>query len=175
MDGNRLTDTNGHEVSISFKYGTIEDQKTQSFYNNRSDQIDSYDYYKVRGDENGTALFEFMSDHTTVEVGHTKLGNEGAKGLNYISTSHEETRESGAASLIMGQFRHGYNIREFNHSHPNNPFPSGLNDGSKDINMSRVITRIATSQGMNAPTFNIYYTPTRRYVPFTPNSVRSDF
>ena len=45
--------------------------------------------FKVRGDENGTELFEFFAKNVTmvskVEFSHAKTGLEGGKGLNFIS------------------------------------------------------------------------------------------
>src|SRR5690554_4975031 len=127
--------------SISFKYGTIESKRSQnSAYTKRNDDgttesaKTTIDIYKIRGDENGTKLFEFVSENTNVEWSQIKTGTEGAKGLNFLTTGHIEYTEPGASDLIMGQLYAGYTIRELNHNHPNNtPYPSGLDSRKSDI------------------------------------------
>ena len=81
--------------SISFSYGTVESQRTIAI-----DSKDSYDYFKVRGDESGTQLFEFMSQNTSVEWSQAKTGIEGDKGLDFITTSHNQSKEHGMAILF---------------------------------------------------------------------------
>ena len=107
------SDGNINYNAISFKYGTIESQKTISI-----DSSNSYDVFKVRGDENGTNMFEFMASNTEVEWSQAKTGIEGNKGLNFITTSHKVDRENGMNNLYSGQLYSGYTVRELNHSHP---------------------------------------------------------
>jgi RHS repeat-associated protein len=140
--------------SISFKYGTIESQKTIGLSSDKS-----FDVYKVRGDENGTALFEFMGKHVTgssskVEVSQAMTGIEGDKGLNFITTSHEERKESGMTHLLNKQLLHGYTIRELNHSHPNSDYA-----GVDDFAFANAIIFNQNKNGYKIPIFHIYYVP----------------
>jgi RHS repeat-associated protein len=158
------TDKEGNKTfnTISFEYGTIESQKKIKL-----NSTESFDVYKVRGDENGTKLFEFMGEHVSgsgslVEVSQIKTGIEGDKGLNFISTSHQERKESGQSQLFVGQL-YTYTIREMNHTHPTNLNPSGL-DG--DEGFSNSVTTYLKKYGLNVPTFNIYHVPTKKYIPF---------
>jgi RHS repeat-associated protein len=169
------TDAEGNKNynSISFKYGTVESQRTTSL-----NSTDSYDTYKVRGDVNGTQMFEFMSQNTTVEWSQAKAGIEGDRGLNFITTSHDKTKESGMTNLINGQLVYGYTMREFNHSHPKdgeyNYIPSGipgLTGNHGDVPWSRQVSKIFGNQ----VNYKIYTPNTRRYHPFGPNSQKSDY
>ena len=115
-------------VSIHFEYKTIESQKSISFATERG-VVDTYDVYRVRGDENGKALFEFFADHLTqsdkkIEFGLAMTGIEGAKGLDFVTTSHSSKREYGQSYLFRDQLLKGYTIRELRHSHPTSYFAS---------------------------------------------------
>ena len=160
---------NGKEKT--FKYGTVEKAKTQTY--SKDGKTDSYDFYKVRGDDNGTELFEFVASNTNVEWSQAKMGQEGDKGLNYLTTSHEDRAERGMGNLINGQLRFGYTAREFNHSHPisNKGIPSGLEDGRKDIGFARDVSNIF---GQNVK-FNIFTPKTKEYHSYGPHSKKSDY
>ena len=174
------TDENGNKQynSVSFKYGTVESQRSIS-YSPDGKTTDTYDVYQVRGDENGTKLFEFLGEHVTgntgVEISQIKTGIEGNKGLNFITTSHELKKESGVKHLINGQLNRQYYIREFNHSHPNLPYPSGLIKRGSDIGVSKSITDINKFWQYKSPMFNIYHVPTKTFIPYTPNSLVEQF
>ncbi len=65
--------------SITFDYGTIESHRSQSGTyqkrnadGTRSEEVTTIDIFKVRGDENGTKLFEFFADNTSVEWSQAK-------------------------------------------------------------------------------------------------------
>jgi RHS repeat-associated protein len=183
-DGNRM-----EGKSISFKYGTVESvrsQKAQYSKRNddgtREDAVSSVDIYKIRGDKNGTQLFEFVADNTTVEWSHIKTGVEGDKGLNFLTTGHIEYTEPGASALLNGQLQHGYTIREMNHNHPRNtPIPSGvpgLTGEGGDVGFAGGVTdwyQRKYPERSNSPTFNIYIPKDKTYVPFNKNSKKSDF
>ena len=49
-------------------------------FSSDGNSVESYDVYKVRGDKNGTGLFEFMAANTTVEWSQAKTGIVGDKG-----------------------------------------------------------------------------------------------
>jgi len=161
------TDDEGNKNynSISFKYGTIESQKSIS-YSPDGQTKDTYDVYKVRGDDNGTALFEFLGNQVTgsssrVEIGQAKTGIEGNKGLDFITTGHQERQDPGSSYLLAGQLYYGYTVRELNHTHPVNPVPS-----SNDLQYKTQVTDVFRSQGLRIPNFNIFYVPTKTLIPY---------
>ena len=51
-------------------------------------------------------------------------GIEGAKGLDFVTTSHSSKREYGQSYLFRDQLLKGYTIRELRHSHPTSYFAS---------------------------------------------------
>ena len=167
----------GH--GLEYEYGTIEAQKTYT-YSPDGVAVGSYDVFQVRGDDNGTALFNFMAEHITgsesqVEIGQIMTGIEGDKGLNFITTSHTARQEAAIPNLINGQVGAGYTVREINHSHPNNPFPSGLSNMTGDMGASIYLTNEYRKVGWNIPRFHIYHVPTQQKIPFGPRSKRADF
>jgi hypothetical protein len=97
-----MIDRNGERTgkSISFEKGTvknIEDQPAQ--YNipgkNREmvPKTGILTTLEVEGDDNATALFEFLANYgvtTSVEWTHVKVGNE-ESGDNILGTLHEES------------------------------------------------------------------------------------
>ena len=86
------------------------------------------DIFKIRGDDNGKQLFEFFADNTNVEWGHAMTGIAGDKGLNFITTGHDEGSEPGMTALLNGQLKYGYTVREINHSHPNGNYSPSSKD-----------------------------------------------
>jgi RHS repeat-associated protein len=166
--------------SISFKYGTVESQRTTAL-----NSTDSYDTYKVRGDANGAQMFEFMSQNTTVEWSQAKTGIEGNEGPNFLTTSHNAAKERGMSNLYSGQLYAGYTIRELNHNHPSNTgYPSGsfihpatgLKVGEwGDVGFARIITNHRQVNRLNVPIFRIYLPSSKSYINYNSNSVRSDY
>jgi hypothetical protein len=175
------TDAEGNKNynSISFKYGTVESQRTTAL-----NSTDSYDTYKVRGDANGTQMFEFMSQNTTVEWSQAKTGVEGDKGLNFLTTSHGAATERGIKQLYIGQLYAGYTIRELNHNHPSSTaYPSGSFDHPRygqtgewgDVSIARMITHNRQANRLNIPVFNIYLPGSKSYISYGPNSILSNY
>jgi RHS repeat-associated protein len=175
-------DADGNKTynSISFEYGTVESQRTTAI-----NSTDSYDTYKVRGDDNGTQMFEFMSQNTNVEWSQAQTGVAGDKGLNFLTTSHDNSTERGMSNLYSGQLYAGYTIRELNHNHPNNiAYPSGsfvhpstgqgLGEWG-DVGFSRGITNNRQENRLNVPIFQIYLPSSKSYIKYNTNSVRSDY
>lgn len=110
-----MVDEEGQRIegkNIDFKYGTVTHQ-TRYITKNQS-----YDLYKVKGDKNGTALFEFMADNTKVEWSQFKVGYKDI-GSNFLTSSHEKDTEAGSTNFINGQLVNNYSLREINHNHPN--------------------------------------------------------
>lgn len=105
--------SSGDTTSVSFAYGTIEQQENRKV----GDEV-KYTWFDVRGDENGTKLFEFFANNTTVEWSQFMMGVEGDKGLNVISTSHELGEENAAPFLMENKLMNGYTIRQYIHNHP---------------------------------------------------------
>ena len=113
--------SSGDTTSVSFTYGTIEQQENQKV----GDEV-KYTWFDVRGDENATKLFEFFANNTAVEWSQFMMGIEGDKGLNVISTSHDEGTDEAGRFLLMNKLQYGYTIREHYHNHPNYAItPSG--------------------------------------------------
>ena len=179
------TDADGNMAynSISFGYGTIESQRSISFSSD-GNSVESYDVYKVRGDKNGTGLFEFMAANTTVEWSQAKTGIVGDKGLNFLTTSHYEGKEHGINRLYSGQLYAGYTIREQNHIHPDNtPYPSGSFNHPQygkagewgDVGASAWVVGDRQKRGLSNPTFRIYLPRSKSYINYVPNSIRSDY
>ncbi len=95
--------------------------------------------YRLSDTEEASELFEFLANNTNVEWGH-KVFKKTINGAiaNVITTSHEDRRVSGLATLYdiyMG--RRGYGYDKFilnNHSQPSNELPSGSDkDTHKNI------------------------------------------
>ena len=145
------------DKSITFKYGTIISQKSYEYEKDKT-----YDVWKVRGDENATKMFEFMSDNITgsrsmVEIGLTQTGIAGDKGLNFITTGHDSGSEPGLSYLFLNQLQNGYTIRSITHSHPKSNYASDSDfDFAEQIslNVSNIIN------------FFIYYVPQKEYFKF---------
>ena len=63
-----------------------------------------------------------------------QTGIPGKKGLNFITTSHEHSKEAGMTDLFNKQLKFGYTIRKDVHSHPEHtPYPSGLDEKKQEI------------------------------------------
>ena len=166
-DGNyqRMTD-NGKELYMEFEYGTIEKQKTVPFAKGH------YDMYQIRGDRQATQLFEFFARSTVVEWSHVKTGIAGEKGLNFITTSHNEAEEYGFGYVYNNRLHFSYTIREWNHNHPNNyQHPSGKTNSPKgekagewgDIGTANYVDKYLKSQGFPIPKYHIYTTKHKKY------------
>lgn len=161
------TDADGNKNynSISFEYGTVESQRSISFSPDGQTR-DTYDVYKIKGDDKGTALFEFLGNNVTgsfsmVEIGQAKTGFEGDRGLNFITTGHQRRSEPGSSYILSGQLFYGYTVRELNHAHPVTLGPS-----SSDNLYKNQVSNFYKSRGMNIPNFNIYHVLTRTTIPY---------
>ena len=156
-------------------YKTIEKQKTIKTAKG------SYDIYQIRGDEQATELFEFMAQNTGVEWMLSSTGIEGSKGLNFLTTSHNEETELGNSHLFSNRLYNGYTIRSFIHSHPkNSASPSGISVSSKgepvgswgDIGHATSINDYLRSKGAKIPIYLIYLPQTNSYVMYDENTRR---
>ena len=166
--------------SISFDKGVLERVKTQctSHFNDAGiSEVTSFDMYQIRGDENATQLFEFMANNIDVEWGQYKTGQEGKKGLNFLTTSGMKRKELGSTDLFYGQLKYNYLIREHIHSHPSSAYPSGLNNRKHDIGFARGIENYYSKKHpfLEKPIFKIYHVPSREYIPYSKDSKIEDF
>ena len=153
--------------SLSFEYGTIEKASGQ-----KTDGGTRYDVYQVRGDKHAKQLFESFAKNTSVEWSIMQTGAEGAKGLNYLTTSHSEKSESGMVDLFNKQLKNGYTLRAFYHSHPSNVLiPSNIGGKYGDIPIAKKMTEISNQ----SITFGIYGPKIGEYVTFGPNSKIEDY
>ncbi|MCQ2276183.1 MAG: hypothetical protein MJZ87_04465 [Bacteroidales bacterium] len=170
-----IVDKNGNRIEgkeLSFKYQTIEQFKSQ--YSDNAHK--KFDWYNVRGDNNASELFEFLSDNTNVEWAQLLLGESGENGLNVISTSHEIDRNQAATFLIENKYKYGYTIRGSIHNHPNNtPYPSGLTSPGGDIAVAKYLCKISNKNGGGQPFFKIYTPKNGKYIKYNQNSLPSDF
>jgi RHS repeat-associated protein len=175
-----LLDKDGNRgESISFGEGTLESIRTQStsYKEDGKEKVGSIDIYKLRGDENSTKLFEFMANNTGVEWSQFMTGKAGDNGLNFLTTTGLKAKEAGAVDLYAGQLYAGYSVRAHIHSHPYNPFPSGLDEGDKDIGFAKWLEDDYMSRytGRAKPVFKIFFVPSGEYVPYSKDSKREDF
>jgi len=122
-----VTKENGEKItSQEYAKGTIKSSKSYTEKDGTK-----WSYLRVKGDDDGKSMFEFLAKNTEQEWGHTKLGDkEGAKGLNYLTTSYEKSTESGFGLLIDKKLSYSnYTLREHNHNHPSgSSYPSGSSD-----------------------------------------------
>jgi len=146
----RRQDSSGNDLGVVFEYGTIEHQWSRT-YDGGVDDI-----FVVRGDNNGTKLFEFLADNITfssgIEFSLSETGLKGDEGLNYISTSHTINSEKSFRRLFYSQLYNGYTIRRHTHSHPNH---STASDGDKNARDS--YNKKLTKKGLKKIDFNIYF------------------
>ena len=154
--------------SISFEYGTV-----KSFHSDLNWEGENFNVIKMRGDKQSTAAFEFLASNTKVEWGHTGTREEGAKGLNFLTTSMESTAEGGGYSIIKHQLLNGCKLRFYNHSHPDDViFPSGMDQNSNgDIAFAKWLKEKCK---LNIA-LKIYLPSYGEYVPYSADSVASDF
>ena len=168
-DGGGYTYT---DKSVSFVYGTILSHRTITYSpkevrgsknqeTHPNDKVvDTYDVFKVRGDDNGQKLFEFMAGiigQKGMEAAHFKCGIEGDKGLNFVSTAHyypspTKASEPSLGYLFNGQLRFGYTIREIIHSHPFTKQAS-----QNDNSFSEKVKSGCEKLGIDSPIFKIYH------------------
>ena len=109
--------------SAQMPAGTIEKQWTVE------GNDEQYDYLQVRGDDSGSIIFEFLAEITDVEYVQLQCGEVSDKGLNFITTSHTESKDISGAHLLSSQVLHGYTIRTHVHNHPS----GSLNRSKADI------------------------------------------
>ncbi len=106
------------EIIDGRQYGTI--QSTRKY----SDGKDGwYNVMKVKGDENGRIIHEFLASHTKVEWGRILVG-DGKNSSNFITTTNEAKADGAAMFLFMNQLRFDYHLREKIHNHFGSPNPS---------------------------------------------------
>ena len=181
VDAFHIVDDKGNRLagkSIEFEYGTVESHRSISYFNEEKKAKDTYDVYQVRGDDNGTKLFEFLAINIAgeeIEASHAKCGISGENGLNFITTAHLKPRyeidnegdlhkiasEPAMSYFLNDQLLKGYTIRELNHSHP---FTDKKTDNDKRF--ASQIRNILGKKKENIPIFNIYHVKTNTYIRF---------
>lgn len=172
-------DNNGNRIEgefVDFDYGTIEQQKSIT-YSPDGKTVDTYDMYQVRGDDNGTKLFEFIAQTVSgagIEVTQIQCGEEGKNGLNFITCSHEKpheevrngntytvSSEKSGWLVFSGRLQYGYTIRAWNHSHP-----SSTNASPADMSLKASANKILQDSGRACPQYNIYHVPSKTPIPY---------
>ena len=164
--GNIRKNENGDELSLQYKYKTLDVKSNKSFYGGNKRY--GYDVITVKGDEKGSEIFEFLSNNITtdynVEIGQVKTGGKDS-GKNYIITNHE------IGVSVGGEFYKRYlsntTARELIHSHPLSDYA-----GNEDKNSAYYVTQIAKQHGKILPRFFIYHTPTKTYIKYKPQKTK---
>ncbi|WP_297304834.1 JAB-like toxin 1 domain-containing protein [uncultured Coprobacter sp.] len=151
---------------LIFKYGTVESFKSQYFDKEKNL---SFDYYNVKGDNNGKQLFEFFATNSSVEWSQLLLGKNETNGLNIISTSHMNDTEKGIIFLYNKQYKYGYTIRGHIHNHFQNKNPS-----SNDVENAKIISQNHQKLGRKIPFFKIFMSKTKEYTNYNRNSVPAE-
>ena len=174
QDASHMVDKNGNRINgkeLSFPYGSI--SNSYSAQTNDSGQFQSFDVYELTRDENGTKLFEFLSDNTSVEWCQIKVTDKANKNVNFLTTTHLGNAEYGQAALLNGKLNSGYQVREINHNHPNGTnYPSGL-DGEANTGISSS-KNVVVHYG-DKVSFNIYLSDRKEYIQYSPQSTFYDF
>ena len=179
--------------SDPFPYHTIKKQGTYGAYDINGNKLGNYDVYKIRGDANGTKIFEFLSYYTMVEWSLAKTGIAGDDALNFLTTSYEEATDYGMTPLYRTQLFKGYTLRKMIHNHPSGTaYPSGSFDRKDqygnvtartgewgDVNFARIVTEGQNRNEWGIPEFEIYLKPDetheKRYIKYGPNSLRNQY
>ncbi len=161
-----LNEKGVEKASLVLDYGTIESTKTIDY------EDGTIDILKVRGDQNGTDIFEFFADNTSVEFTQIKCGEEGAKGLNFVVSGHDPEREPGQAYLVRDQLQFGYHVREHIHNHPS----ERLNASIEDITAAKGITALLNNYSIS---FKVYTRKERKgygkYYNYNQNSIYQEY
>lgn len=151
-----------YEKMMEFAKGTIERYRTN--VSNPAYPSNACDVFYIRGDENGTKLFEFLADHVSalshVELSLISTGSDGNKGLNFLTTSHTKSSDYGQGIMWVSQL-YTYSIRDMIHTHPTNPDSS-----QSDEESASAISSYLHNQNKTAPSFYIYHVPTKKYIPY---------
>ena len=89
----------------------------------------------IRGDSNGQALFESAANidiDSSEKVEYTlwQVGQEGDKGLNYLSTSGMNDKDYSGSYVFSDRLKYGYTLRNEFHNHPYNSPPSGYDESN---------------------------------------------
>lgn len=147
-------------VDANSNMENIESQRTISYGVGKF-----YDVYQVRGDDNATEFFEFVSNNISgsdecIEFGLIKTGFEGSGGLNFITTGHASGSEPGMSYLNYNRLQYGHTIQRMTHSHP-------IRNSADiaDINYAKQIHFNINKKEI--PQF-IYHVPTKNYIQFYP-------
>ena len=163
-----IVDDNGNrneEISISFDNIIISSFKSNYNYKYNC----TFDSYEINGDENGQALFEFLSDNTCVEWSHFLFGEKELDECNYVTTSHLEDSDRQPLTLLKQKKEEAATLRRYTYSHPNgDPKPSGTGGENGDLVLAKWIIDNFSSNVI----FSIY-TPGRcgKYHTFTKDYV----
>jgi hypothetical protein len=154
------TDADGNKNynSISFKYGTVTSVQEKSVKTNVGEV--TLTMFNIKGDDNATRLFEFMSNPditTNVEWSHDKIGTE-KSGKNIVGTIHLPK------NTVQGNYlsNKDYTIREDNHSHPGGTEKTSPGDEQ--------VAKYILEKNRKA-SLNIYIPQKKKYIPYNANGV----
>ena len=160
----------GGKGMLVLDFGTVEDYRP-----GKTNEGNVYQAYKIRGDENGQKLFEFMADHTGVEWSHIQLDEEGKTGLNYVTSEFKTKFDGSVSSLLHDYIYDKHVLRSYVHNHPSNEIdPSYYSSNIGDIPFIKTIIDNIGSNNNIIPIFKIYTKKHANYFPYTVNSSLSD-
>ncbi len=163
----------GGKGLLVLDFGTVEDN-----WPGKTNEGNVYQAYKIRGDENGQKLFEFMADHTGVEWSHYQLDEEGKNGLNYVSSDFNSSSDGSGTYMFNEFISNGQHVlRVHSHNHPSGVLAPSDNEklNTGDIpNAKSVDTHVKQFQ-TNSPIHKIYSAISNQYIVFDGFSKISDF
>ncbi len=112
----KIDSTKEHE-SENFDKGSIKvEQKKDE--NNRTNTI-----ITSSNEDQTEAIFNFLADNTKVEYSHMEMTDKEGNKSNFITTSHQNDKDSYGTELLVDKFKSGYNLNVHTHNHPYTPTP----------------------------------------------------
>jgi len=102
-----------------FEYGTISIRETIKGVDSETNENIQVDVYDIKGDANGQAFHEFMSENGYAEFARFATGEAGGdNALNILFTSHQADEVKGVLNVAKEMERSNMNVRQMIHNHP---------------------------------------------------------
>ncbi len=152
-------------ASIQFDYGMVSHETVKSSHGD-------YDMFTIRGDENGSSVFEMLAQNTDVEWTLGQFGEKGI-GINRITTTHSNWSEGGMNSYLYANPSQVKELRNKFHNHPDgNPDPSFTSrEGGigGDMNVLHYYDKLYPDNHINYAIYTLYV-GTWGYYPYDKNT-----
>ena len=128
-------------------------------YKNYDNGDKGFTVLKIRGDQNADNLYRGVSIFAVkygakTEFSLAKTGIAGDKGLDFLTTSHEDSTEASMSHLYANQLKFGYHIRSLSHSHPR-----GYDASEADVDFKNWIRETQPESWKNKIEFRIFKVP----------------